>query len=451
MYRFSEYKSQYAANLRLALPVVAAQVGQILVQLADNIMVGQYGGTDPTPLAATSFGSTISFILFIAAIGFAMGLTPLVGEAYAQDKQRRVATFLHNGVIFYTLLGFVACGLHLIMLPLLPYLGQPAEVVEMSIPYYTTLALSMVPLMLFSSFKQFLEGVGNTKTQMYVVIVCNLLNVLGNWLFIYGRWGFDEMGAAGAGLSTLIARTLMPVMLIVAFVRQPRYKAYLRGFSLRKVSKTVLRKLTRIGSPIAAQMFLEASAFVGTSIMMGWLGKTAITANQIAIVVGNCVFMIVLSIGSAATIRVSFAYGRRDFPDMIHAARASWHLVLAWNFLAAVAIIAARSVLPLVFTQNAEVVELAARLLVMIALFQLVDGLQNVSIGILRGMQDVRIIMPIAFLSYIVLNLPIGYLLGFPLGLGAPGLMFGFVVGLGIAALLLVWRVRRNFRSFEMK
>lgn len=448
MYRFSAYKEQYGANLRLALPVVVAQLGQIVVQLADNVMVGQYGGEDPTPLAATSLGTTISFIILISAIGMAQGLTPLVGESYAQQKHRRSTRYLQNGILFYTLLGFAACGLHLLAIPLMHRLGQPADVVEMSIPYYTSLAFSMIPLMLFCSFKQFLEGIGNTTMQMIVVVVCNLINVLGNWILIYGHWGFDEMGAAGAGISTLVSRALMPVMLIACFCGRQKFRNYLQGFSLRSWSGTVVRKLLKIGWPIASQMFLEAFAFVGTSIMMGWLGKTAITANQIALVMANCAFMIVIAIGSATTIRVSHTYGARNFKDMVLASRASWHLVLVWNAIAAGVLIGLRYVLPTFFTHNAEVIEMTSTLLVMIAAFQLVDGLQNVSIGILRGMQDVRIIMPIAFLSYIVLNLPVGYLLGFTFEMGAPGLMFGFTVGLGIAAILLIWRVRRNFSIF---
>ncbi len=449
MYKFSTYKEQYKASLKLALPVVMTQLGQIFVQLADNIMVGQYGGEDPTPLAATSFGSTVAFILFIAAFGIALGLTPLVGESFAQNKHRKTARYLQNGLVFYTLLGIVTCGLQFALIPLLYHLGQPAEVVEMAIPYYTCLSLSMVPLMIFFTFKQFLEGVGNTTAEMMVVIACNVLNVILNWIFIYGHWGAPELGAMGAGLATLISRLFMPIMIIAYFYRRAEYRAYMKGFSLRNLSGIVVRKLVKIGLPISSQMFLEASAFVGTSLMIGWLGKVAITAGQIAIVMSNCAFTIVLSIGAATTIRVSHAYGTRNFKEMRLAAQASWHLVLVWNAIAAAGFLIFRNVLPTFFTQNAEVIEITSTLMIMIALFQLADGLQNVSIGILRGMQDVRVIAPIAFLSYIVLNLPMGYLFGFTFGFGAPGLMFGFTFGLGVAAVFLVRRVMKNLKSFN--
>lgn len=188
-----------------------------------------------------------------------------------------------------------------------------------------------------------------------------------------------------------------------------------------------------MGLPISLQMFLEASAFVGTSIMMGWLSKTAISANQIAMTLGNCAFMIVTSIGAATTIRISHCYGARSLKELTLAAKASYHLVIAWNLFAAITFISLCNVIPTFFTTNAEVIDLASKLILLIAVYQLADGIQNVSVGILRGIQDVKIIMPIAFLSYIVFNLPVGYLLGFTLGMGAQGLILGFTVGLTTA------------------
>lgn len=233
MYRFSTYKRQYKANLKLALPVVMTQLGQILVQVADNVMVGRYGGDDPTPLAATSFGGSVFFILFIAGVGIALGLTPLIGELYAQGDRCKSSQYLQNGLMFYTLLGFLVCGLQLAVIPLMYHMGQPVEVVDMAIPYYKLLAYSMPFIMLFFTFKQFLEGVGNTRVEMVVVILCNLMNVGLNWIFIYGHLGFEELGATGAGLGTLGSRIAMPIMIIGYFYKKQKYRAYLQGFSPR--------------------------------------------------------------------------------------------------------------------------------------------------------------------------------------------------------------------------
>ncbi len=445
-YDFKTYKPQYKANLKLALPVVLTQVGQILTQMADNLMVGRYGGDDPVPLAAVSFGGSIFFIVFITLVGVSLGLTPLVGELFARGDRRRSAELLHNGIVFYTLLGLGGTLLLGAMTPLLYRLGQPAEVVEAAIPYYRLLGYSMPFMMLFFAFKQFLEGVGNTRAEMAVTILCNLANIAFNYLFIYGRWGCPEMGAVGAGMGTLFSRMMAPLLMIGYFFRRAHYRRYLDGFSIGRRSLQHVGQLLRMGLPIASQMFLECSAFVGTSVMMGWFGKEAIGANQIAITLGNCAFMIVMSIGAATTIRISHCYGARDIAALSLAAKASYHLVLAWNALAAVLFISLRHWIPTLFTSNAEVVAITSQLLVFAALYQLSDGIQNISVGVLRGIQDVKVIMPIALVSYWVLNLPVGYLLGFVWGMGPSGLFLGFSFGLSTAAVLLILRIRRSVR-----
>ncbi len=451
MYGFSKYKDQYKANLRLALPVMLTQLGQILTQLADNLMVGRYGGEDPIPLAAVSFGGSVFFILFITAIGIAMGMTPIVGELFAQGDRKRSAGLLQNGILFYTLLGIVVSFVQLLAIPCLYHLGQPIEVVDAAIPYYRMLVFSLPFVMLFFAFKQFLEGVGNTKAELIATIIANVANVGFNWLFIYGHWGLPAMGAEGAGLGTLLARVISSLLIIGYFCYLPKYRSYFQYFSYRNYSWGVIRRLLHIGLPISLQMFLETSAFVGTGIMMGWLGKEAISAHQIATTLGNCAFMIVLSIGAATTIRVSHCYGRRNIDELSSAAHASLHLVLVWNAFAALMFIAFRNQIPTLFTSNTEVIAITAELMVFAALYQLSDGLQNVSIGILRGIQDVKIIMPIAFVAYWLLNIPTSYLFGFTLGMGPSGLFLGFSFGLSAAAVLLLLRIRRNLKILRTK
>ena len=453
MYRFSAYKDQYKQNLRLALPVVLTQLGQILTQFADNLMVGRYGGDDPLPLAAVSFGGAVFFILFITSIGIALGMTPLIGELYAQGNRERSSHLLQNGILFYGALGIAMTAFQYAIIPLMYHLGQPVEVVDAAIPYYKMLVWSMPFVMLFFAFKQFLEGVGNTKVEMVVTIIANLANVGFNWVFIYGRYGLPEMGAVGAGLGTLLSRIIAPILMIGYFYARREYRDYLERFALRNYSWREVGQLTRMGLPIALQMFLESSAFVGTGIMMGWFGdgaKTAIGANQIATTIANCAFMIVMSIGAATTIRVSHCYGARNLGEMTMAAKASYHLVLAWNAFAAVVFLSLRHVIPTLFTSNAEVIGIASQLLAFAALYQLSDGIQNVSVGILRGIQDVRIIMPIALISYWLLNLPVGYLVGFTLGMGPAGLYIGFTFGLSTAAVLMILRIRRSIRKLRL-
>lgn len=449
MYSFSTYKAQYKANLKLALPVIFTQLGQILVQFADNVMVGRYGGEDALPLAAVSFGSSVFFLFFIAAIGISFGLTPLIGELYAQKREERSIELFQSGVRLYLLIGLFIMLLQGLSTPLLYYLGQPSEVVDAAIPYYDYLMYSMPFTMLFFSSKQLLEGLGNTRAQMAATILCNSLNILLNWIFIYGKFGVREMGAEGAGLATFLSRAILPVLMFGYMYLRANYRVYFRGFRLLSWNRKDASTLLRIGIPISAQVFLESSAFVFVGIMMGWFGTVAISANQITTTLANAAFQIVMSIGVASTIRVSHSYGSRNLREISLSTRSCYHLSLLWNAIAALLFILLRYPIARLFTENAEVIELTARMMPFIALFQLSDGVQNVSVGVLRGLQDVKAIMPIAFVAYILLNLPIGYLLGFTLGMGPTGLILSFTVGLTTAAVLMIRRIRRRMLSLQ--
>ncbi len=449
MYRFSTYKTHYKANLLLALPVVFTQLGQILVQFADNVMVGRYGGEDALPLAAVSFGSSVFFLFFIAAIGISFGLTPLVGELYAQKREDESIRLFQSGIRLYTLIGLITTLLLWAFIPALYYMGQPREVVDMAIPYYRYLMFSMPFTMLFFSSKQLLEGLGNTRAQMMATILCNGLNILLNWVFIYGKFGFREMGAEGAGLATFLSRAILPLLMFGYMYYRARYRVYFRRFRLFAWSSKESSTLLRIGFPISAQVFLESSAFVFIGIMMGWFGTAAISANQIIQTLANAAFNIVMSVGVASTIRVSHCYGARDLRDAALSAKSSYHMAILWNLFAALIFVCYRYEIAHLFTENPEVIDLTARMMPLIALFQLSDGIQNVSVGVLRGLQDVKAIMPIAFVAYIVLNLPIGYLLGFTLKLGPIGLILSFTVGLTAAALLMIRRIRKRMATLR--
>lgn len=443
---FERYKEQYKQNLKLALPVVLTQLGQIFTQVVDNLMVGNYGGNAPEPLAAVAFGGSVSMILFFASIGVAMGLTPLIGELYVRGDRRHSSVLLQNGMAFYVLLGIVISVIQYAFIPVMYNLQQPVEVVDMAVPYYKMLIISMPFVMLFFTFKQFLEGVGNTKVELAVTIAANIANCIFNYMFIFGRMGFDEMGVEGAGLGTLLSRIIAAVLITGYFIWRTEYRTYLKDFTINNFSLRDVRRLLCMGVPISAQMFLESSAFIGTSIMMGWLGKEAISANQITNTLTTSAFMIVLSIGAATTIRTSHCYGRRNIGELSMAVKASYHLVLAWNTFAAIAFISLCDILPTLFTSNTEVIGIASSLLIFGALFQLSDGIQNVSVGVLRGIQDVKAIMPIAFTAYWLLNLPVGYLLAFTLGMGPTGMYVGYIVGLSVAGLLMIRRIRRRIR-----
>ncbi len=446
---FAKYREQYVANLRLAIPVALSQLGYIATTFADNAMVGAYGGADTTPLSAVSFGGIIGYIIYFFGLGITLGITPLVGEIFVRGDRLGSARYLQSAILLYSVLGVVLATLQWSLSPLLYHLGQPTDVVDMAVPYYRLMALTLPPTMLFGAFKQFLEGVGNTKVAMAILVSTNMMNILFNWVFIFGHWGFAPMGVFGAGLATLIARILNPVLIIAYFVCVRKFREYLSLFSRAADMLRHSVTLLKMGLPIAGQMVLESSAWVVTSVMMGGFGSTAISANQIGVTYGNCTFMLVLSLGSAATIRVSHCLGLRDFAQMRKTISATLQMAVAWNIIVSTCFVAFRRYLPMAFSDNDDVVALAAQMIVLFALYQIPDAIQCMLVGVLRGLKDVRPIAYISFAAYIAINIPVGYLFAFTFGLGARGLIYGYVFGLSTAAVLYSLRVRSTLHKIS--
>ena len=429
------------------MPIALSQLGYVVVQFADNAMVGSYGGDDPLPLSAVSFGVMMSFVLFSLAIGITLGLTPVIGEHFARGEYRRTAHYLQTSLVSYPIMGVIFMVLQQLSVPLLYKLGQPVEVVDMAVPYYKLMGYSLPAIMLYGCFKQFLEGMGNTVTPMVIALVTNMMNIVLNWVFIYGNCGCEAMGVYGAGLATLIARWASPVLIFIYFVVKGEYRDYLKLFSRGvKYIKDTYRLLT-IGVPLAGQMLLEGSAFVVTSIMMGWFGAEALAANQVAMTYGNAAFMLTIALGSAATIRVSHCYGLGDREKMRDVVISSFHLSAVWGAMVFISFIAFRGVLPRLFTPSEPIIALASQMIIWVGLYQISDAVQGTLIGVLRGMQDVKIIAGLSFVAYVLLNIPVGYLCAFTFGFDSTGLLAGYVVGLTTAAIAYGIRVYRNLRS----
>ena len=438
-----KYLSKSGELLRLALPVMLSQLGYIAVQMADSAMVGAYGGEDALPLAAVAFGTSISWLFTFTCIGLTIGLTPVIGELFAQGHKQNMAHYLQSALLVYPILGVICMILQIASEPLLYHLGQPAEVVDMALPYYRLMAYCLPFAMIYGSIKQFLEGVGNTKSAMIVTVITNLINIGLNYIFIFGKCGCEPMGAYGAGLATLISRILNPILLGIYFIKSAQYREYLTLFSNKINHWRNSLRLLKLGFPIAGQMVLEAAAFIVTGIMMGWFGTEAITANQVGNTFGNCTFMMVLSLGSATTICVSHAFGRRSINEIGEVVRTSLTMAVVWGLTIIITFFSLRHLMPLLFTKNEEVIVLASQMIVLYATFQLSDALQCILVGILRGLQQVTSIAIISFIAYIVINIPVGYLAAFHLGMGATGLIVGYIVGLSVAAALYGWQVHR--------
>ncbi len=458
---FSTYKDYYKENLRLALPVILSQIGQITVQLADTAMVGRYGGDDPTPLAAVAFATNIFFIVFITSAGLTFGLTPLVGERYAQNNLRHARELLQNGMLLFSLIGIAATLLLIALRSVFPVmaslmLGDSGDssitgVVDMAIPYYNTLIWSLFPVMIWGTIKQFLEGIGNTRVAMVTIIVANTVNIILNYIFIFGKCGFEAMGALGAGYATLIARVLQCLMMVIYFFNTRRFKIYTEDIFRRSMIKfRRLSEILKVGIPISFHMFMESSAFVVAGIMVLAFGASSVSAYQIGVNMMNVTFMIIIAIGSSTTILCSHIYGSKDFLRLRRTVNAAYQMGLLWNITVASLFVAFRYQIPALFTTNQEVINITASMLIFISLFQVSDCLQAISISIMRGLQDVKVLMPIVFVSYVVINIPVGYLLAFECGLKTNGLIIGFIVGLSCCAVMTIRRVRKNIRRLEL-
>ena len=431
----------------MAFPVILTQLGAALVGLFDSIMVGHYGTTD---LAAVSFSNAIFFTVMVFAMGALMGITPLVGYATgAGESKSHIAGILGNSLIFTAIVMAFALVLLAPCIPILHLFGQEPVVVDCARPYYTLIVLSIVPFLFFCMCKQFLEGLGNTTVAMVITIVCNLLNIFLNWIFIFGHWGAPAMGAAGAGLATLIARTLTAICFVVVMLVRSEWRSYLVLIKRSMLQWQQVKRLIQLGLPIGMQSFVECFLFTASFIIIGWINKESLAAHHIANQMADLTFMLALGIGAATTIRVSHQLGRGDLEAVRMASRASVHLCLLMNTIGATIMITLRNYLPYVFTDDAEVVELASTLILIAGLFQYADGLQCIGAAMLRGIQDVRVPMRIAFIAYIAVALPLGIVLTFPCGLGAKGMWLAFIVGLAIPAVLYHLRFRKQLHHLE--
>ena len=430
------------------------QLGASLVGFFDSIMVGHYATVD---LAAVSFSNALFFTVMVFAMGALMGLTPLVGIQVGEMAQSsgnkneiytRIASLFQNGMLFTILLSVIMLILLSVCIPFLDQFGQDPEVIEVAKHYYVLIVISLVPFLFFSFFKQFLEGLGNTMIAMIITLLMNGLNILLNWVFIYVHWGFEPMGATGAGMGSLISRICMPLCFWLAMACHKEWKQYLR-IERERISWQRIKEIAKIGFPIGGQTLLETFLFTASFVIIGWISKESLAAHQVANQIADMTFMLALGIGSATTIRVSHQLGKGNLHGMRMASNASIHLVLLMNTIGATLMIGLRNYIPILFTEDQEVIAIASQLIVVAGLFQYADGLQAVGAAMLRGITDVKVPMMIAFIAYIVVGLSVGLICAFPLHMGAVGIWIGFICGLALAAICFHIRFRWKCRQMQ--
>lgn len=414
-----------------------SQLGHVTVSVADSVMVGRLG---PVPLAAASLANALFHVVLMFAIGVSYGLTPLVAQAHGRGDTEAPARYLRHALVLNTALALLLFLLVLLVQPGLAALQQPAEVLEAALPYLGIIALSLVPLMVFQSLRQFTEGLSNTRLAALVIIGSNIVNVVLNYLLIYGKAGLPALGLPGAGIASLVARVLMALVLCVCVWRAAQYRQYRTAFRRGGWRRADFASLLQLGVPAGLQYLFEISAFGIAVVMMGWIGTQALAAHQVGINLVAVSYMLASGIAAAATVRVGYTLGQRRHAELARVGRVLFGFVVVLMGCCATAFVLGREWLPSLYIDDPEVVALAAQLLVVAGLFQLSDGVQVVGLGALRGLGDVRVPTLITFVAYWMFALPAAWVLGFVAGLGAVGVWLGLLLGLSIAALTLSLR-----------
>lgn len=437
---YQTYKGHYKSLLHLGIPIVIGQIGMIILAFADTLMIGHHS-TDE--LGAASFVNSMFNLAIIFSTGFSYGLTPVVGTLFGNHEADAIGRTLKNSLLAN---GLVAMLLTVIMGALyfnVERLGQPVELIPLIKPYYLILLVSLIFILLFSAFKQFADGITDTRTAMWILLGGNLLNIVGNYILIYGKLGFPEMGLVGAGISTLFSRMVMLAVFVFIFFKGKRYRVYVDGFLRGTFNKRDFKILNNMGWPVGLQMGMETASFSLSAIMIGWLGTVALASHQIMLSVSQVGFMMYYGMGAAVAVMVSNYRGKGDVANAKRSAAAGFHIIMLMAVLVSIPLYLLCNHIGGWFTDSPEVGVMVATLILPFILYQFGDGLQITYANALRGVGDVKPMMMIAFIAYFIVSLPLGYFFAFTMGWGAFGIWMAFPFGLTSAGIMLYLRFRK--------
>ena len=444
--QITQYTKEFGYNLKLAAPVMLGMLGHTFVSFIDNIMVGQLGTAE---LAAVSLGNSFMFIAMSLGIGFSTAITPLIAEADASQNFLNGKSAFKHGLFLCTVLGVLLFLLVFFAKPLMYLMKQPIEVVELAIPYLNFVAVSLIPLIVFQAFKQFSDGLSMTKYPMYATILANVVNVVLNYLLIFGKFGMPELGIVGAAYGTLVSRVIMVGYIWFLLAKNPKSKNYVTNIKLFVLEKLMLKKVINLGTPSAMQMFFEVAIFTAAIWLSGLLGKNPQAANQIALNLSSMTFMVATGLSVAAMVRVGNQKGLKKYLELRRIAHSIFFLGIIFAAVFAGLFLIFHTQLPKLYLDyndvenaldNREVLQVASKLLLVAAIFQISDSIQVLVLGALRGLQDVRIPMFLVFISYWVVGFPVSWFLGKAEMLGSFGIWLGLLAGLTTAAILLYIR-----------
>ncbi|PQJ80908.1 MATE family efflux transporter [Polaribacter porphyrae] len=445
----AQYTSEFKYNWKLAAPVMLGMLGHTFVSFIDNIMVGQLGTAE---LAAVSLGNSFMFIAMSIGIGFSTAITPLIAEADSSDNLQQARSTYKHGLFLCTVLGTILfLGIYFSK-PLMYLMKQPEEVVALAIPYLDLVAFSLIPLIVFQAIKQFSDGMSMTKYPMYATLLANIVNIGLNYILIFGKFGFPEMGIVGAAYGTLASRIIMVIYLWTLLRYKKSSARIVKNIKIFVFDFLMIKKIINLGSLSAMQMFFEVAIFTAAIWLSGLLGKNPQAANQIALNLSSMTFMVAMGLSVASMIRVGNQKGLQNYKELRRIAFSIFLLgILLATFFALLFFIFHKS-LPNIYVDlndaenyvdNMEVLSIASNLLLAAAFFQISDSIQVVVLGALRGLQDVKIPTILTFISYWCVGFPVSYFLGKEKMFGSFGIWLGLLAGLTTASVLLFIRFNK--------
>lgn len=418
------------------------QLGMIILGFADTMMVGHHSTTE---LGAASFVNNIINLVIITATGFSYGLTPIVGGLFGREELPQAGRALRCALLANLMAGAIMMAVLGILYFNVGNIGQPKELLPYIKPYYLVLLASIPFVMLFNAFKQFTDSITETRTSMWILLSGNLLNIIGNYVLIYGKAGMPEMGVVGAGVATLLSRVVMVALFLFVFLSRKKMRPYREGFFVLGWSRQLVRRLVSLGTPIALEMGMETASFSLSIIMVGWLGTIALASHQVMITISQFTFMVYYGLGAAVAVRTSYFNGQDDRDNVRHTVVAGLQVMVALELLLSGIIFLLRNHIGGWFTDSAEVSSTVISLMVPFFIYQFGDGLQINYANALRGIADVKPLMVIAFIAFFVISLPVGYFCGFVLNFGLVGVWMAFPFGLTSAGVMMWYRFKKVY------
>lgn len=431
--------------LRIGLPIMLGQACVIILAFADNIMIGWHSVDE---LAASSFVNNVMNLFILTELGFATGMTPMIGADNGTGNIKGIGITVKNGLVTNGIIGGISIILLTIIYFCLDHFGQAPELMPYIKPYFAIIGISTLFALGFNVLKQFTDGICRPMISMTLLMIGNLLNIFGNWVLIYGKLGFPEMGLTGAGISTLVSRALILLVFIVFIFKSKKMNEYARAIKEALLSRGEMKTVFKMGYPVGIQMALESSTFTFAAVMAGWLGVIQLAAHQVVITISQLFFLMMQGLSFAVSILVSNAFGRKDLGSVREYARKGYFMTLGISATLSVLLYCFRYQAAGIFTDSPEVSAMAVSLFFLLFAYQFGDGLQLCFANVLRGIQDVKPIMYAAFVSYYLIAIPSAYLLGFKTSLGIHGIWMGFPIGLTLAGIFFYARYRSDLRRF---